>query len=241
MPRNILIAALALGSATVSAQTVNTQVDGITITNGLSSITDASAISATNQSVAVGFLTDNDTTTLVYNLGYRQSGASGAIQGTFGGTISSDATGVFLVSQSYKGMVPFNGPFSMQLQLLSGLSSSRSFGDSDFIVTSQIYSFTAYQNAPYPQIGQTVTSANFPVSDYVQYAYLYVPFSDFGATYNQVAGIKLGDFTFQYLDLSYVGLGYLGGAPVPEPSTYGLALGGLALAVVAARRRKISK
>jgi len=30
---------------------------------------------------------------------------------------------------------------------------------------------------------------------------------------------------------------YGGGAPVPEPSTYGLALGGLALAVVALRRR----
>jgi hypothetical protein len=42
-------------------------------------------------------------------------------------------------------------------------------------------------------------------------------------------------------DGGYINTLTIGGAPVPEPSTYGLALGGLALAGVAIRRRKRAK
>ena len=60
-------------------------------------------------------------------------------------------------------------------------------------------------------------------------------------TYDQVEGVKLGNFTSPYIDLTHISAGYLG-TPVPKPSTYGLALGGLALVAVAVRRRnKVSK
>ncbi len=54
-----------------------------------------------------------------------------------------------------------------------------------------------------------------------------------------VKGVKFENFTGTRLDLNYIGIG--GGAAIPEPSTYGMILGGLALTGAAVRRRKISK
>lgn len=241
MSRNLLLAAMALGSPTVSAQTVNTQVDGLVLTNGLTSLSETSGLNGDPVlSSAVTFLTDNDTTTFNFDIGsHRMSLAdTGSIQGTFLGGVSGAATGVYIIGAGIG--APFNnntptlvnGTFLVQLALSGGLTSGLSYEDSDFVLTNQLVgTFTAYSNFDGVVVPDSINDVYT-----LTYAYLYIPFSAFGVTNGQVLGIRLSEFSDQFPDLSYIGAGYAG-APVPEPSSYGLALGGLALAVVAARRR----
>jgi hypothetical protein len=84
-------------------------------------------------------------------------------------------------------------------------------------------------------MGQLVLDA--PDGEVGTFAYLHIPFSDFNLSGSQVLGIKLSDFNGLHPDIAYIGAGYAG-SPIPEPSTYGLVLGGLALVGAAMRRRK---
>ena len=227
MLRSSILTALVLGTASASAATVNTQVNGITLTNGLSSLTNTSGLySGPNTSYGVTYLTDNDTTTFNFNLGR----AGGSIQGTFDGTIASSSTGVYILGIGIGGTTQ-NGSFLIQLDTLSGLTTSQSYSDVNFTVTNQsIGDVLGYQNFN----GQAVAYQNLG-----NYAYLYVPFSDFSTTYNQVIGIKLSNFSSPHLDLSYIGIGAVGnGGAIPEPSTYGLiGIGALGAAFIARRRK----
>jgi hypothetical protein len=227
MLRSSILTALALGTASASA--TNTQVNGITLTNGLSSLTNSSGLySGPNKSYGVTYLTDNDTTTFNFNLGIADGGS---IQGTFDGTIASSSTGVYILGIGFEGTT-LNGSFLIQLNTLSGLTASRSYSDANFTVTNQsIGDVSGYQNFD----GQAVTYQNIGGN----YAYLYAPFSDFGISYNQVLGIKLSNFSPQYPDLSYIGIGAVGnGGAIPEPSTYGLiGIGALGVAFIARRRK----
>lgn len=238
MPRNLLLAALALRSATVSAQTVNTQLSGFTFTNGIGALTDTSGLNnGVNVSTGITYLTDNDISTFTNNIGQgplingTQYPGGGSIQGTFSGAIDASATGIFIIPL----LAAAAGTFDLQLVTSSGLTASRAYGDADYVLTEQLIgTIDAFVN--------TSDTVMLDVSaGQLKYTYLYVSFTDFGVVGSEVIGVKLQNFTSQYLDASYIGAGYFGGPPVPEPSTYGLALGGLALAVVAARRRKMSK
>lgn len=225
MLRSSIITALALGTANASA--ANTQVNNLTLNNGLSSLTNTSGLYSKVGSIGPTYLTDNDTTTFNLNLGAADGGY---IQGTFGGTITSSSTGVYIVGSAVAGTTT-NGSFLIQLNTLSGLTAGRSYSDANFTVTNQsIGAASTYQNTD----GTTATNQNLG-----NYAYLYVPFSDFSTTYNQVIGIKLGSFSNPYLDLSYIGIGAVGnGGAIPEPSTYGLiGLGALGAAFIARRRK----
>ena len=229
MPSRILIAALALGSVTVSALE-NTQLTGLTLTNGLSSLTDTSSLNPTNLSLAVGYLTDNDLTTFATNIGNFDGGS---LQGTFAGATNPSATGIYIIGISFFGNT-LNGPFSVSLLTANGLTSSLTYDDSDFVLTSQLVGPFDYVQA---ERGQHVLDA--PDGQVGIYAYLHVAFSDFNLSGSQVLGIKLSDFNALHPDIAYIGAGYAG-SPIPEPSTYGLMLGGLVL-VAAALRRRTSK
>jgi len=241
---------LLLAAAAVSAQTVNTQVDGIVLTNGLSSLSDTSAInSGANTSYGITYLTDGDTSTFTTNIGEAFNsilGNDGIIRGTFAGTPSSQSTGVFIVGSAssaiYTNYVTStrHGSFSVQLDLKSGLTAAQTYADADFVITTQLIStYTGYSN-----FNDALGSLQVTLASNVRYyySYLFIPYADFNTTFDQVVGIKIADMTAEFPDFSYISAGYAGaytpGPVVPEPSTYGLMLGGLALAGAALRRRR---
>ena len=228
MSRHLLLAALALGFATASAVD-NTQLSGITLTNGISSLSDSSALfSGPNTSVGESFLTDNDISSFTLNIG---AASGSALQGSFAGSLNGASNGLFIVGFGGN-TATFNGSFTIQLALAGGLTSGRTYGDADYVITSQgVGTLDVYWD------NGSVTLDNTGLSGF-KYAYLYVPFSDFGVSRASVLGVRLSDFTPQNPEVSFIGAGYSGAPPIPEPSTYGLILGGLALAGAAMRRKK---
>lgn len=223
---------LVVSAASVCAQTVNTQVDGVVLTNRLVSLSDDSAVAAgADRATGVGYLTDDDATTFVFNAGLGSDAlpiSNAALEGDFNGPVSASATGLFIVSVM-GGEGVSSGQFDVQLRLLTGLTNAINLNENNFTINWQfVSSGLVYQN---------FNGSLEPASDF-GFAYAYLPYSALGiADGSGLLGVKLSNFSSTWLEVGYIGMGYFS-APVPEPSTYGLAIGSLALACAALRRRR---
>jgi hypothetical protein len=229
MFHKILVVTLLAGAATALTQAATTQLTGVTLTNGISSLSDYSALySGPNTAVGVSFLTDNDIASFAMNVG---ASTGSALKGSFSGPLNSAATGIMLVGFGGGGNT-FNGNFTVQLQLAGGgLTAERTYGDAQYVMTSQsIGTVDNYWESGLVTIGNTGLSG-------FKHAYLYIPFTDFNVSRSSVIGVSLSEFADPNPEISFIGAGYVGDpSPIPEPSTYGPILG-LVFAGAAIRRR----
>ncbi len=235
------LALVALAAAANAQSTYTTTNDGtLNLVAGLTTITEYSGANPNATAEHLALITDSNwSSTGVYNIGFGWIPAvnSGTFAGNFGGGTYFDAShSIIMIGQSAEsGGVQYWGEWNVQLLLSNGTYSNATHFTSFDVVGNSASVFAS--TVQFYNVGNNNVQTNQFVEP-ISTAYLRLNISDFDPTNIGVTGIKLSGFSVNSygLDLTYIGV--VGPAsPVPEPSTYGLALGGLALAVVAARRR----
>lgn len=215
--------------------------------SGFSSFSDTSAIDNRNAHASdiIAALSDDSYTTGIANLGsaegaaYNGAGTGGSLEGTFGKALVGGAQN----SSSYVcflggGVTGYSwGSFSMKLRLADGsYTSAVTFNQNTMSSTGVTIPGTGiyYSSSLY---GVTV-----PSNTVLNKASILI--SDFGTINQEIVGAKIYDLSSQWPDVTFIGITGTfasGGGVVPEASTYGIALGGLALAGALIRRRRSSK
>lgn len=228
MPRILPLALL----AAASLQAANTVTfNGVTL-EGLTTITDASALGTFGAYQASGIATLTDASWQVDGV---DSLKGGPLVGEFGATFASAGKSLYIISP---GLIGGNGhsnhigSFTVSLLLSNDqFVSAGTFNDLSYTVTSFLVTGTYYGSLAQPLV---VPSAEAPEA-YAQF--IAIDLAQFDTQGLGVKGVKFDNFGSPWLDLNYVGITGTS-APVPEPSTYGLALGGLALVGAVIRRRR---
>lgn len=203
--------------------------DGVTL-QGLTTLTDTSALATfgSYSAPAIASVTDANWSTD----GINSMGPSGNLVGEFGGNYTASGNSIYVISPA-SGAAPGGhtahmGSFAVSLLLANDqFVSVGTFSDLDFTVTNYGVSGNFYGSNGAFNPGQ------------IKAQYLKIDLGQFDTQAVGVKGIKFTNFTGPALDLSYVGIGGTanGGGAIPEPSVYGLALGGLALVGAIVRRR----
>jgi len=234
---------LTLVAASASAQsTYATPNEGtLNLVAGLTTLTDYSAANSNATAENLAFITDSSwSSTGVVNIGWGAMPAfkNGALAGNFGGGTYHDANySIIMIGMTgIENGVQFWGDWNVQLLLSNGTySSAIRFTSFDVVdnSTSKLAPPFQFYNAPFNNV-QTV-------QEQAPTGYLRLDISDFDLANIGVTGIKFSGFSDNSLGLDLTYVGVVGAAPpIPEPSTYGLALGGLALGIAALRRRRKS-
>jgi hypothetical protein len=231
LPTVLLAAALMFSPLVASAQSTYTTANGeLSLVAGLTNLTSVTAIGTTNQSVGINYITDSSwSATGIANLG----SSGGSLAGTFGGAnYFASSNSVILIGSANSQGNPAWGSWTVRMLLSNDTYSSPfSYTNSNLVNNTISAAALDANNSFFINSSGNLATAT-PLNTYFQQLNI----ADFDTGNIGVKGIELSSMGSAFPDISYIGV--TSPVPVPEPSTYCMALAGLACGGYSLFRRR---
>jgi hypothetical protein len=219
LPTVSLVAALMFSPLVAIAQSTYTTPSGeLNLVAGLTNLTSVTAIGTTNQSVGINYITDSSwSATGIANLG----SSGGSLAGTFGGAnYFASSNNVILIGSANSLGNPAWGSWTVRMLLSNdNYSSPFSYTNSNLVNNTISAAALDANNSFFINSSGNLATAT-PLNTYFQQLNI----ADFDTGNIGVKGIELSSMGSPFPDISYIGVT----SPVPEPSTYAMALAGVA-------------